>query len=127
MAKSRKGASSLRGNFIGILAVLAAFIFVYLVSNAEKALASAVVLGVFLTIIQTKSETRKESLADWRFWSVIAGLALIHIIAIAVINFPELRAGLISLPFALVDGFLMWWFLNWFERRFLSGNGDKAR
>lgn len=93
-------------------------IIVTLVSNAEKGLVAGVVVGVFATIIQTKSETRKKSLSEQRFWFVIATFAIIHIVAISLIKFPELRAGLISLPFALVDGFLMWGLISWIERRF---------
>lgn len=87
-------------------------------SNAEKGLAASSMVGVFYTIIRTKSETRKESLSEHRFWAVIAILAVIHIVAISVIKFPELEAGLVSLPFALVDGFIMWGLIDWIERRF---------
>jgi len=97
---------------------LLTFAVVTWVSNAEKGLAAGVTLGVFITIILTKRETHKESLSDRRFWLVIASLAVIHIVAISIIKFPEARAGMVSLPFALVDGFLMWGLINWIERRF---------
>ena len=83
-------------------------------SNLEKALTASVTVGVFVAIIQTKWESRN----DWRFWAVVAVFAVIHVVAISIIQFPEVRAGLVSLPFALVDGFIMWFLINWIERRF---------
>ena len=92
------------------------FALVASISTLEKGLAAMLSFGVFATIIQTKSETRKQSLGDWRFWLIIAIFAFVHIVAITVIKFPELKAGLISLPFALVDGFAMWFLIDWIER-----------
>ncbi|KPF52365.1 hypothetical protein IP65_16515 [Novosphingobium sp. AAP1] len=99
---------------LGILLVAIVFIAVAVISDLEKALAASVTFGVFMAIIQAKWESRN----DWRFWAVIAIFAVIHIVAISVIRFPEVRAGLVSLPFALVDGFIMWGLINWIERRF---------
>ena len=115
-----KKAARRQSNLIGIILVFSVFAIAYILSNAEKALASAIVFGVFLTIIQTKAETRREQLSDWRFWITVSILAIIHFVVIAIVKFPELRAGLISLPFALVDVFAMWALINWIEKR-LSG------
>lgn len=105
-----------RENWILVGIGVIIFASVASISNLEKGLAAMLSFGVFATIIQTKSETRKESLRDWRFWLIIAIFAVIHIVAITIIQFPELKAGLISLPFALVDGFAMWFLIKWIER-----------
>lgn len=89
------------------------FICIAFVASLEKALAGSVVFGVFLSIIQTKWNRR-----DRRFWIVIAVLAVIHIALLALIHIPKLQFGLIVLPFALVDGFAIWWLINWVERKF---------
>jgi choline-glycine betaine transporter len=104
---------------------LAVFALIASVTYLEKGLAAGTAFYVFAIVIQTKSETRKESLSERRFWAVIAILAVIHIVAISVIKFPELRAGLISLPFALVDGFVMWGLINWIEKHF-PGSGVRS-
>ena len=104
-------------------AALIVFALIASVTYLEKGLAAATAFYVFAIIIQTKSETRKESLSERRFWVVVAVFAIIHVVAISIINFPELRAGLVSLPFALADGFIMWWLINWIERRFPRPGG----
>lgn len=108
-----------------MLSLLAVFIFISFISNLEKALIGSQIFCAFYIIIQTKYETRKESLNDWRFLSIIGTFAVIHIIAIWAIDFPEFSAGMVPVPFAIADGFLMWWMLNWFERRFLSKPDNK--
>jgi hypothetical protein len=85
-------------------------------TSLEKGLAAGTTFFIFATIIQTKSETRKESLSDWRFWLVISVLVVIHVVVLIIIKIPELKAGLISLPFALADGFVMWFLIKWLER-----------
>ena len=102
---------------------LLTFSLVTWASNPETGIVAGITLGVFVTIILTKRETRKESLAERRFWLIIAILAAIHILAISLIRVPELQFGLLVLPFALADGFAMWWLINWIERRFpLAGD-----
>ncbi len=98
---------------IAIIAV-AVFSLVAWASNIEKGLAAGVTFGVFAAIIQTKWASR----GDWRFWFIIALFAIVHILVILVVRFPEVSASLVSLPFALVDGFLMWAVINWVEKRF---------
>ena len=98
--------------------LLIVFAIVAWVSNLETALAAGITFGVFAIIIQEKWASR----GDWRFWLVISVFALIHIIAITVIRFPQPRAGTITLtityPFAIIDGLVMWGLINWIERRF---------
>jgi len=69
---------------------------------------------VFAAIVQMKWESRH----DRRFWIAIAAFAAIHIVAIVLIKFPTPKFGLLSFPFALIDGFLMFGVLNWMEKRF---------
>ena len=93
--------------------------------NRTDWIIAGVALLVFATIIQTKSESHKESLSDWRFWLIIAIFAVFHVVAIIIINFPELKSGLILLLFALVDGFVMWFLINWIERLVLSQSKNR--
>lgn len=102
-------------NLIMILLAGIVYVGVSLVSTAEKALASAVAFGVFFAIISVKLEIKNQ---NWQFWATILIFAAIHVVAIAMINFPEPRFGLVSLPFALVDGFIMWCILSWIDKRF---------
>lgn len=99
-----------------IFGALTAIVFgvVALISSLDKALVFAVMFGVFSAIIQAKWDSR----SDKRLWIIIAILAIVHIVVISLIRIPELRFGLVSLPFALVDGFAIWGLLNWIERRF---------
>jgi triacylglycerol esterase/lipase EstA (alpha/beta hydrolase family) len=83
-------------------------------SNLEKGLASSVTFGFFAAVIQTKWPSR----GDWRFWAIIAAFALLHIVVLITVRFQQVRAGLISLPFALVDGFVMWGLINWVDKHF---------
>lgn len=101
-------------------AITIVFIAVTCVSDLEKALASGVTVGVFGAIIQTKWESR----GDFRFWLILAIFSIFHIILIAVVKFPVPRAGLVSLPFALVDGFIIYGLINWIEHRFPRGPGS---
>ncbi len=97
-----------------ILSTGVVFITVAWLSNLEKALASGVIFGIFASIVSVKWESRH----DLRFWIIISGFAVIHIVGLTLIDFPELRFGLMSLPFAFADGFIMWGVLNWIEKRF---------
>lgn len=105
---------SRRSDLILIASTALVFLVVVVFSNLEKALAFSVLFAVFLSIVQTK----RESWSDRRFWFILSVLALAHIAVLSVINIPELKFGLIVLPFALLDGFAIYWFLNWIERRF---------
>jgi hypothetical protein len=107
---------SRRSDLIGISVVLLVFCTAYFVSGAETALALSIIIGVFVAIIQTKPERQR----DRRFWLLIAIIALVHVAALCLIRIPKLRFGLISLPVALADGFLIWGVISWIERRFPS-------
>ena len=93
---------------LGIITFFVFFTFL----DAKRALACSVVSGIFVAIVQTKPRNRR----DQTFWAVIAILAVIHVVLLAVIRIPEVRFGLMALPFALVDGFGMWWLVNRIER-----------
>jgi uncharacterized membrane protein len=82
--------------------------------SLETSLATSVTVGVFVAIIQTKWESRR----DWRFWCVIFIFAIIHIVIIFTVKFPIPRAGLVSLPLAFIDAFLIWEIIKWIERNF---------
>ncbi len=105
---------SRRSDIVLVASTASVFLLVVLVSALEKALVFSVAFAVFLSIVQTK----RQSWSDRRFWVILSILALIHVVVIWVAHIPELRFGLISLPFALVDGFAMWGLINWIERRF---------
>ncbi len=97
-----------------LVAILVVVIFslVAWASNLEKGLAASVTFSVFTAVIQTKWASRR----DWRFWAIIGVFAALHIAMLFVVTFPEVRAGLICLPFALIDGFVMWGLINWIEK-----------
>jgi hypothetical protein len=103
-------------------AVAVVFIAVALVAPLEKALAAGVTCGVFVALIQMKWESRH----DRRLWAVLGFFALIHILAISLITFPEPRYGLVSVPFALVDGFALWGILSWIEKRFPRSESSES-
>lgn len=114
MNPSKTNATSRRSDVILGAATLLVFVAVMLISNLEKALVFAVMFGVFSALAQSKWESRKNRLV----WVILAVLAVIHIVVLSLVRIPELRFGLISLPFALVDGFAIYGLLNWIERRF---------
>jgi len=111
-----------RIDWIIVAISLIAFFFSAFATNLEKGLFVGAAVFVFGTIIQTKSETRMESLRERRFWLLITALAIVHIIVLSLVRIPELQFGLVVLPFALVDGFAMWWLINWVERNFPATN-----
>lgn len=112
MATPRESKVRRRSDFVLAAASLCVFAVAALLTNLDKALAFSVAFMVFLAIVQTK----RESWSDTRFWAILTVLAIIHIVVLSLVHIPELRFGLISLPFALVDGFALWGFLNWIER-----------
>jgi hypothetical protein len=114
---------SRRSDLILGLATICVFGLVALVASLERALVFSVVFGVFFSIVQTRWKSQNGR----RFWLIIAILATIHVVVLSLIRFPEPSFGLAVLPFALVDGFAMWWLINWIERRFPSENRDEAR
>jgi hypothetical protein len=113
MTEEKFNPVSRRSDLILAAATLAVFICVAFLSTLGRALIYSVVFSVFLSIIQTKAKK-----SDWQFWIIIAVLAIIHIAVLSLIRITQLKFGLIVLPFALVDGFAMWGFINWIERRF---------
>jgi nicotinamide riboside transporter PnuC len=103
-----------RSNLVLVASTALVFLIVSLVSSLEKALIFSTVFAVFLSIVQTKRDSRR----DRRFWIMIAILAIIHLAILSLVQIPTLQFGLMVLPFALVDGFAMWGLINWIDRRF---------
>jgi hypothetical protein len=103
-----------RSDLALIVATAAVFLAVAMVSYIEKAFAFALCFSVFMAIAQTKRDSWK----DARFWTLFLGIAALHFVAIALVRIPEIKFGLLGLPFALVDGFAIYGLLNWIERRF---------
>jgi hypothetical protein len=124
MGNSQKRLVSRRSDFVLGALTLSIFILVYCVSNAENALAYSVVCGVFLSLIQAKWNSRR----DGRFWVIMAIFAFLHVVILSLVHIPQLKFGLMILPFALADGFAMWGFINWIDRRFpRSGPPESLR
>lgn len=94
------------------IVVFLIFALVLLVSNLEKALAAGAISGIFMAIILTKWQRRN----DWRFWTIMAVFAIVHIFVITFIRIPPLKAGIVIAPFAFADGFIMWGVINLIER-----------
>lgn len=103
-----------KNDFVLLLLGIISFVAFYFYFSAGEALAYSVTVGVFLSIIQTKPR----KLRNRKFWTILAILAVGHIVVLSLIRIPEPRFGLMSLPFALADGFAIWWLINWIERRF---------
>lgn len=84
-----------------------------------KAFATAMCFGVFYVLISRNWEKRREI----RFWLVMGGFFVLHLVGLWFIRFPPLKAGLIAFPFALADGLLMYGILTWIDRMFPSDDG----
>ena len=113
-----------RNDLALLLLGIIVFVAFYFYFSAGEALAYSITVGVFLSIIQTKPR----KLRNRRFWMILGILAVGHIVVLSLIRIPEPRFGLMSLPFALADGFAIWWLINWIERRFPSpGDSDVSK
>lgn len=113
-APSNRVAPTRRSDLVLIAATAAVFLAVALISYIEKAFAFALCFSVFLAIAQTKRDSWK----DARFWIIFLVIAAVHFAVIAAVRIPDIKFGLLGLPFALVDGFAIYGLLNWIERRF---------
>jgi hypothetical protein len=112
---------SRRSDIVLVVSTAVVFLAVSFFANLERALLFAVVSGVFVSIVQTRRRRRGDS----GFWMLITALAIIHVVALSIIRLPELRFGLVVLPFALADGIVIWGLISWFERHFPDGaNAD---
>jgi hypothetical protein len=79
-----------------------------------RAFAFAAAAYVFYAVISHKWSMRSSII----FWIAIGVLIAMHIAVLSVIPFPyEIRPGLITLPFAVVDGVIMWYLLDLLERK----------
>ena len=91
----------------------AVFIAVAMVFNLEYALEAAVTFAVFSAIIQQKWDLRKKA---W-FWVTIGLFFAIHLILAVLIEIPDVRPGIITVPIAIIDGLCMLAVINWMQRR----------
>ena len=92
----------------------ATFFVLWPLVGAGRALAGATAICVFSVVIEQKWDRRSEP----SFWLLLCGFALAHVVAIAAIPFGEPRAGLVAVPFGLVDLFAMLAVLDWAEKSF---------
>lgn len=106
-----------RSDWVVLGMVATVFAAVNYVSTLDQAVVAALVLAVFCTIVQARSETQSESLRQPRFWCVVGFLAAAHILALALIRVPELPFGAILVPFAFADFLAMQWLIDWTETR----------
>lgn len=85
------------------------------VMQVERAFIAALTVGVFYVIISREWDKRYRK----AFWIFISVFALIHVIALLSIKLPHYEGpGLaIALPFMFVDGFAMWSFWNWIDKK----------
>lgn len=84
------------------------FLLQYFVQE-ERAFVTSLTVYVFYVVMSRKWNMRRCK----AFWVAIGLLALVHVIIIINIQFPEYEGpSLISFPFVVSDGFLMYWILN---------------
>lgn len=102
-----------RADWIVALALPVIFILLTLVTTGENALAVTATVGALAAVVQQKWSSRK----DPRMWVLVAVVAAIQIPAVFFIHIPRLSAGLVFLPFVLIEAFALWAVLNWIERR----------
>jgi hypothetical protein len=105
-------------DYLMLLPAAVIYFGLWLLLGEGKAYAAAVVFGVFYVIISRCWDRR----SDVRFWVIIGVFAFLHIGGLWLIDVPHVNAGLIALPFALVDGLVMWAILNWIETHFPNQN-----
>ena len=103
-----------RSDLILAVSCLSVFCAVALVSSLERALVLSGGFCVFFAIIQTQPAGRR----DKRFWRLIGGLALFHLLLLALVPLGQFPFGIVVLPFMLADGFAIWALLKWTEKRF---------
>jgi hypothetical protein len=92
----------------------ASFFALWPLLGAGRALAATTAICVFSVVIEQKWDRRSDPI----FWLLLSGFALAHVVAIAAIPFGEPRAGLVAVPFGLVDLFAMLAALDWGEKSF---------
>jgi hypothetical protein len=107
-----------RADFWFGLGTVMVFVAVVLATSIGKAAAAAGSFAAITAVLQTKWESRHHR---W-FWIVSAIFALIHLLAIVLVTFPEPRLGIVVIPFIMVDGAAMWGILSCVERYFSRTN-----
>lgn len=112
--KPRQKLDGRRIDWLVALSSVTVFAVVATMASLEKALAAGVTFGAFATVVSLKWESRH----DPRFWALLLFFGVIHTVVIVAINIPEVPFGAMSIPFAIIDALIIWWTLNWLERRF---------
>lgn len=80
----------------------------------SKAFLTACIVYVFYAIVSAMWDNRRE---PW-FWIILGLFFLAHLAMIYIIKVPaDIRPSLIVLPFALVDGLMMYGVLTLWDRR----------
>jgi len=88
------------------------FLIVSAITDSEKALAFSVSLGVFSAVVQSRWESR----SDPRMWVLVAVVALVQSAIIFLVKIPRVPAGLICLPFALIETYALWGLIGWLQK-----------
>ena len=84
------------------------------VMQEERAFTIALVMYVFYVVVSDRWKQRYER---W-FQVSVAALAILHFAVLTYLSFPEYGGpSIISVPFAIADGFFIWTILNWIEKR----------
>ena len=87
----------------------------------ERAFFISMELYVFYVLISQFWNKRRET---W-FWIAFSFLGLIHILILSLLHIPAYDGpSLIILPFALVDGLIMYGALLWAEKQFTQRDID---
>lgn len=106
--------SERKRDYLSATAIAAVFFAMMPLFGGGKAFATAAVVAVFSTIISRKWDR----LRDWRLLMTLCAFAVIHILALWIIKFPEqISPSLMVLPLAVADGLVIWWVLEWLEKR----------
>ena len=90
------------------------FVVTSVLFGLERGLAFSVLFGVFTAVLQSKWESRREI----RVWGVLLIFLIAHVVGILMINIKSVGAGAVVVPIAMIDGFAIYGFINWLERRY---------
>jgi hypothetical protein len=96
----------------------AVFFILWPLVGAGRALSGTTAVCVLSVVIEQRWHRR----FDRTFWLLLGGFAVAHVVAIVIIPFGALRAGLVAVPFGLVDLFALLAALDWAEKRFPNRN-----
>ena len=103
-----------RSDLVLIGTVIVSFFILVRFLSVSQALIGGGSVGVFLAILQSKWGSRR----DKPFWVVMTAFAVVHLVALAVIRFPDPRYGALVFPFVMADAFVWWVIVNRVEKHF---------